>query len=109
MESNDTEFSVSSRDSQYWKLWGNRKLPKPELVYITQIIILYIIIICSLVNLTLDRGESALWISLLSLCIRVSILTSYFEIFVHVFVCLYFLLLINFISGFPSSTKNKGD
>ena len=53
---------------------GDRKFPKPELVYVSQIIILYIIIICSLVNLSLGSGENALWISLLSLCIGVRIL-----------------------------------
>jgi hypothetical protein len=75
-------------DRNYWKLWGGRKLPKPELVYISQIIILYVIIICSLINLSLGRGENALWISLLSLCIGVRIL----------FVLLFFD--VNFISLF---------
>ena len=61
--------SPSSDDERYWRVWGNRKIPKSELVYISQIVILYIIIICSLVNLTLNRGERALWVSLLTLCV----------------------------------------
>ena len=59
----------SNKSSSIIRVGGDRKSPKPELVYISQILILYVIIICSLVNLSMDRGERALWISLLSLCI----------------------------------------
>jgi uncharacterized membrane protein YdfJ with MMPL/SSD domain len=76
MEHVDRETPLLNRDNQYWRLWGNRRIPKPELVYVSQIVILYIIIICSLANLTLDKGERALWISLLSLSIGVSSLSA---------------------------------
>ena len=80
MESIERVYSSSNKDINYWRLWGDRKLPKPELVYVSQIIILYIIIICSLVNLSLNRGENDLWISLLSLCIGVSTMLLLFKI-----------------------------
>jgi hypothetical protein len=74
MDSTSPADNRREYNHNYWKLWGGRKLPKAELVYVSQIVILYIIIICALVNLTLNRGESALWISLLSLCIGVRII-----------------------------------
>ena len=83
MEPTENVYRYSNKEVNYWKLWGDRKLPKPELVYVSQIIILYIIIICSLVNLSLDRGENALWISLLSLCIGVSTLLLLLILMLH--------------------------
>lgn len=44
---------------------GN-KIPKSEIVYFCQMIVVYIIIITSIVNLSLKNGSSELWISLLS-------------------------------------------
>lgn len=50
--------------SQEWRFFGSR-LPKAEIVYIGQISIVYIIIITSIVNLSLNNGNPELWISLL--------------------------------------------
>ena len=47
-----------------WRFFGNR-VPKAEIVYICQIIIVYLIIITSIANLSLDNGNAELWISLL--------------------------------------------
>ena len=51
-----------------WHLLGSN-IPKSEIVYFCQMIIVYIIIITSVVNLSLQNGSSELWISLLSSCI----------------------------------------
>ena len=51
-----------------WHLLGTR-IPQSEIVYFSQMIIVYIIIIVSIVNLSLQNGTSELWISLLSSCI----------------------------------------
>lgn len=42
-----------------------RTLKKVDVVYICQMVIVYIIIITSVVNLSLKNGSSELWISLL--------------------------------------------
>ena len=51
-----------------WHLLGAR-IPKVEIVYFSQMIIVYIIIITSIINLSLQNGSTELWISLLSSCI----------------------------------------
>ena len=61
-----TEDDVSRSDR--WHLWGSR-VPKTEIVYFSQMTILYIIVITSIVNLSIQNGSSELWISLLSSCI----------------------------------------
>jgi len=54
--------------SDKWHLLGTR-VPKTEIVYFCQMFIVYIIIITSVVNLSIQNGSSELWISLLSSCI----------------------------------------
>lgn len=51
--------------TEKWTLLGN-KIPKAEIVYFCQMIIIYTIIITSIVNLSIKNGPSELWISLLS-------------------------------------------
>lgn len=50
---------------------GKKKFPKREVVFFCQVIIIYIVIILSLVNLTLNKSnsDSKLWIALLSSCL----------------------------------------
>ena len=48
-----------------WSLLG-KKLPKSEIVYFCQMIVVYIIMITSIVNLSLQNGSKELWISRLS-------------------------------------------
>ena len=55
-------------NTEKWHLLGAR-LPKAEIVYFCQMIIVYVIIITSIVNLSLQNGSTELWISLLSSCI----------------------------------------
>lgn len=75
---NDTENNVTEREtfinfpkqddensSDRWHLLGTR-VPKTEIVYFCQMIIVYIIIITAVVNLSIQNGSSELWISLLS-------------------------------------------
>ena len=44
-------------------------MPKAEIVYFSQMLIVYVIIITSITNLSLQNGSTELWISLLSSCI----------------------------------------
>ena len=56
--------SVGSR----WHLFGY-KFPRHEVVYFSQIIIIYMVILTCLINLTIGRGESNLWTALLASCL----------------------------------------
>lgn len=51
-----------------WKFCGYG-LDKAQVVYFSQIIIIYIIIITCILNLSLKNGDSNLWTALLSSCI----------------------------------------
>ncbi len=55
---------MDSTGSEKWTVLGNN-VPKSEIVYFSQILIVYVIIITSIVNLSLKNGNSELWISLL--------------------------------------------
>jgi hypothetical protein len=55
----------SSTHSQRWDVMGS-KLPKSEIVYFCQMIVVYVIIVTSIVNLSLQNGKNELWITLLS-------------------------------------------
>jgi len=52
-------------DREVWNIFGY-SLPKQEVVYFSQIIALYIVIIIGLINITLQNEQSNLWLSLLS-------------------------------------------
>ncbi len=58
----------SQASGERWHLLGTR-VPRGEIVYFCQMIIVYIIIITSIANLSLQNGSTELWISLLSSCI----------------------------------------
>ena len=51
-----------------WKCCGGI-LPKEEIVFFAQIIPIYIVILCSIVSLVLDRGEVHIWTVLLGSCL----------------------------------------
>ena len=56
--------STSSLDDA-WMFLG-RSVPKVEVVFFTQIIIIYVVILTCIVNLSLGNGDSNLWTALLS-------------------------------------------
>ena len=51
-----------------WKVLG-KSVPKTEIKFITQVIIIYIVIITCIINLSLANGDSNLWTALLSSCL----------------------------------------
>jgi hypothetical protein len=64
------ETDLTSRGSlndgqSNWRFFGLR-IPKGEIVFVTQTLMLYIVIIVCLVNLTRGRDDSNLWTALLS-------------------------------------------
>ncbi len=50
-----------------WRLLGS-KLPKAEVVFFTQVVLIYIVMGVSLVNISLGRPED-LWVLLLTSCL----------------------------------------
>lgn len=48
-----------------WPLFGTL-VPKNEVIFICQVVILYIVIITCIINLSLKNGDSNLWVALLS-------------------------------------------
>ena len=79
---NDVETSMPDRETfslpkldgdtqsneEMWHLLGTRVL-KAEIVFFSQMIIVYVIIITSIANLSLQNGSTELSISVLSSCI----------------------------------------
>lgn len=57
----------TSRES-HWLMFG-KPLPKQEIVFFSQIVIIYIVVVCSIANLSLDNGDKSLWSTLLGSCL----------------------------------------
>ena len=56
--------SLSSHGGR-WNVFGS-EVPKEEIVFFAQVILIYIIAITSIVNLTMEAKNDTLWTSLLS-------------------------------------------
>lgn len=48
---------------------GGRRLPKLEMVFLCQIVLIYVVTLTCVVNLTMGNGNSNLWTALLSSCL----------------------------------------
>lgn len=61
------EFEMSSDTSsaQNWECFG-KQIPKTEITYFSQIVLIFIIVIASLINISLGSKDTTLWITLLS-------------------------------------------
>lgn len=59
------EPASDSSSNQTWHVFGH-KWPKSEIVFFMQVILIYIVVITSIVNLTLNKDEGKLWTALLS-------------------------------------------
>ena len=59
----DTGSSLSR-----WEICG-KKFPKAEVVFFTQVTVLYTVIVVSIYNLTTRNGDSNIWAALLSSCL----------------------------------------
>ena len=62
------ERSESFQRAQLWNLLGKR-LPQNEVVYFTQVVLIFTVIITCIVNLSRGQGDSNLWTCLLSSCL----------------------------------------
>ena len=59
-----TTINTGSNE-RMWHVLGKR-VPKGEIIFFTQVIILYAVILTSIYNLTTKQGDSNLWTALLS-------------------------------------------
>ena len=59
-----TQTSLSSHGGR-WNVFRS-DVPKEEIVFFTQVILIYVIAITSIVNLTMEAKHETLWTSLLS-------------------------------------------
>lgn len=57
--------SISNSHTSNWDFFGH-KVPRGEIVYFSQILIIYAVIICSIFNLTRGDHLTNVWITLLS-------------------------------------------
>ncbi len=55
----------SHNGSSKWHFFG-RILPRSEIVFLVQVVLVYIVVIVSIVNLTIGGKSDKLWITLLS-------------------------------------------
>jgi len=60
----DAAAAADYKNSE-WHLFG-AILPKTEVIFICQVVVLYIVILTCIVNLSLKNGDSNLWTALLS-------------------------------------------
>jgi hypothetical protein len=64
----DEYVSQASVGSRRWTIFGG-KFPKQEVIYLSQVILIYIVVIACIINLSLWDSNQSLWVSLLSGCI----------------------------------------
>ena len=55
----------SSRVLGMWRVWGKR-VPSSEIVFVCQMTVIFVVVICSIYNLTVDSSRTELWTALLS-------------------------------------------
>lgn len=65
LEQEEQDGYIADNENSEWNLFG-RTLPKNEVIFICQVVILYIVILTCIVNLSLKNGDSNLWTALLS-------------------------------------------
>ena len=61
-------METGSQGSNTWRLFGHA-LPRTVVVYLTQSLLIYIVVITSLVNLTIGVEYHNVWIGLMSSCL----------------------------------------
>lgn len=59
---------MEDTSSGRWCIWG-QKVPKSQIVFFSQVILVYIVVITSIVNLSLQTDDKKIWIILLSSCL----------------------------------------
>jgi hypothetical protein len=58
----------ASAHSSIWKVFGH-SFPRNEIVFFSQVVLIYIVVLTCIVNLTVNEDKSQLWTALLSSCL----------------------------------------
>lgn len=61
----DKAVEENNGDVGDWAFFGSM-VPKNEVIFICQVLILYVVIVTCIINLSLKNGDSNLWVALLS-------------------------------------------
>jgi len=64
MDTPDTEHTYRSLSRRMFDNMG-KTLSKWQAAFVTQVVIIYIVVIACIVNLSFDNGKTELWVSLL--------------------------------------------
>lgn len=56
------------RSSKFWHVFGKR-VPRSEIVYFCQMLLIYVVVGVSLFNLSRGHGTDNLWVALLGSCL----------------------------------------
>lgn len=59
---------TTNHSHHLWTFFGH-SMPKPEIIYFSQVIIIYIVVITSLANITYGTADKTVFISLLCSCL----------------------------------------
>ena len=68
-------MEISSSYEDNWYICQKR-IPKQEIVFFCQIIVIFVVIITCIVNLSIKNGDSNLWVALLSIVFTLSVCLS---------------------------------
>ena len=61
-----SQVSQSSEQSARWSFICGNSLPRAEVIYYCQVLLIYIVVVACLINLSIGGNNSSLWSSLLS-------------------------------------------
>ena len=68
VDSSADSVTHHSRSSTFWSIFGYR-VPRSEIVFFCQMILIYVVVGVSLFNLTRGHGADHLWVALLGSCL----------------------------------------
>ena len=68
MEAEQSSRTSSSSHTTIWEIFG-KHMPKSEIVFFSQVVLIYIVVITCIINLTRSEEKAQLWTALLSCCL----------------------------------------
>ena len=63
-----SDTADNPRQTRFWHMFGKR-VPRSEIVFLCQMILIYVVVGVSLFNLTRGHGVDNLWVALLGSCL----------------------------------------
>jgi hypothetical protein len=65
----EADAQVSSTTSEHWTCCKTDDIPRDQIIYFAQIVLIYVVVITSLAALVYGAPNESVWLSLLSACI----------------------------------------